>query len=125
MYFENIFHKSYARYATFVIFFSIRTAEKNEIYVGSVDLTKGGVYHNVSKVVHHPKYSTHSLAYRVVLLRLTEKLQYNENVQPIELSSNMDEDGSKGFICMLNKKLFHIQEYVTSFQWSLFHFFLF
>lgn len=79
-----------------------RTTNVTDIFVGSVTLDKAGRFYAPAEFVYHPRYLTGglTLAYLVVLVRLAEKLQFDENVQPIELSTNLDEDGSDAVLSM-------------------------
>lgn len=66
-----------------------------EVFVGSIDLKNGGVYYQVEKLIAHEKYNRPPFANDIALIRVQSTIQFNENVQPIELLREEVADGAE------------------------------
>lgn len=66
-----------------------------KVLVGTNDLTKGGQYYNVTKLTPHENYNNPRFAYDIAVIKLQEKIEFNEKVQPIELSKEEVPDGAQ------------------------------
>ena len=69
----------------------------NVIGVGEITISTGitqvndlitGQYRNVAQIIRHPNYNNTTLDNDVALIRLTAPLNYNNNVQPIQLTND-------------------------------------
>lgn len=56
-----------------------------EILVGTNVVSSGGVYYKPEKFLMHDGYNQPQFANDIALIKLAEKLEFNELVQPIEL----------------------------------------
>lgn len=71
------------------------SAQDIEILVGTNDLTSGGKYYKVAKLTAHESYNNPRLAYDIAVIELQDKIEFNEKVQPIELSKGEVPDGAR------------------------------
>lgn len=55
--------------------------------VGTNDLTNGGKYYQVEKLTAHKSFNSPLYAYDIAVIKLQEKIEFSEKVQPIELSN--------------------------------------
>lgn len=64
--------------------------------VGTNDLSKGGQYYGIEKLVRHEKFNQPKGTYAndIALIRLNEAIEFNERIQPIKLSSEKLPDGT-------------------------------
>lgn len=63
------------------------------VQVGATNLVTDGEVHTIERVINHPKYNWRNHEYDVSLLELSESLQWNEHVQPIQLAQRFIETG--------------------------------
>lgn len=72
------------------------TTDMITVVIGKSDLKgEGGVSASVSKITQHPNFSSVNLDNNLAILRLTNKLTYTDQIQPIPLASS-EEDGPTG-----------------------------
>uniref|UniRef100_A0A182P779 Peptidase S1 domain-containing protein n=1 Tax=Anopheles epiroticus TaxID=199890 RepID=A0A182P779_9DIPT len=57
------------------------------VYVGSVKLATGGVYHRVMRIVNHPLYDSNTVENDISLLQTVIPIVFNEHTKPIGLAS--------------------------------------
>lgn len=53
----------------------------------------GGKYYKVANFTTHEHYNSPIFAYDIAVVKLQEKIEFNEKVQPIELSKEETPDG--------------------------------
>lgn len=66
-----------------------------EILVGTNDLNKGGVYHQVEKFIMHEGYNRPAFANDIALVKLRKDLEFNDRVAPISYSYDEVDDGEE------------------------------
>lgn len=66
-----------------------------EILVGTNDLTKGGQYYKVEKLIPHEHYNNPEFAYDIAVVQLKDKIKYGPKVKAIELGTGEVPDGAK------------------------------
>lgn len=71
------------------------SAQDIEIMVGTNDLTSSGKYYNVAKLTAHENYNNPRLAYDIAVIKLQDKIEFNEKVQPIELGKEEVPEGAQ------------------------------
>ncbi|XP_050070919.1 chymotrypsin-2-like [Anopheles maculipalpis] len=57
------------------------------VYVGSVKLASGGIYHRTMRVVNHPLYDPDTIENDISLIQTVQPIVFNEDTQPIALPS--------------------------------------
>lgn len=71
------------------------SAQDIEILVGTNDLTKGGKYYKVAEYTAHKNYNSPMYAYDIAVIKLQDKIEFNEKIQPIELGKGEVPDGAQ------------------------------
>lgn len=89
-----LWNSIYFDYATTLIT-NRQSAHNLKVLVGTNDLLKGGKYYNVTKLTPHENYNSPRFAYDIAVIKLQEKIEFNEKVQPIELSNEEVPDGAQ------------------------------
>lgn len=56
-----------------------------KVLVGTINLKKGGDIYTVRSIHGHKSFNVPKFAHDIALIRLNEKISFNENVQPIAL----------------------------------------
>lgn len=59
------------------------------MYVGSVYLNSGGSYFDIEYYKVHPRWYSVGGGYDISVIKVTESIKYNKNVQPISLPFNI------------------------------------
>lgn len=66
-----------------------------EILVGTNDLKKGGKYYKVANFTTHEHFDSPLFAHDIAVVKLQDKIEFNDKVQPIELSKEDIPDGAQ------------------------------
>lgn len=76
-----------------VLIINRQSAPNLQVLVGTNDLAKGGRYYKVANFTTHEHYDDPRFAYDIAVIKLQEKIEFNEKVQPIELQREEVPDG--------------------------------
>lgn len=66
-----------------------------QVLVGTNDVTDGGVFYTPEKLMMHEGYNQPQFANDIGLIKLTEKIEFNDRIQPIELIDKEVENGAE------------------------------
>lgn len=58
-------------------------------------MTRGGKYYKVAKLTAHEHYDNPIFAYDIAVIKLQDKLEFDEKVQPIVLNKEKVQDGAQ------------------------------
>lgn len=65
-----------------------------QVLVGTNDLESGGARYSVEKLITHESYNTPYYAYDIAVIKVKNSIEFNDRVQPIELSEAEIQDKS-------------------------------
>ena len=71
------------------------TPEQIEIVAGSLSLVEGGERYGVEKIIPHEFYNPLIIRDDIALVKVTQDITYNENVQPVELCDHYVDGGQE------------------------------
>lgn len=66
-----------------------------EVLVGTNDLKEGGTYYSVAEFNPHNEHNSPMYAYDIALVRVEGTIEFNDRVQPIDLSTEEIQDGEE------------------------------
>lgn len=96
----------------FFIFYFSKDVSNIQIFLGSYKLSGSGIYYGIDKSILHEDYDSPSNAFDIAVLYVNEPIEFNDKVQPIELSADEVPEGSFaqmtgwGYVNVRNKEFF-------------------